>query len=53
MADGKCEVNVENECAWVRIYQRLKAQGRLDVMREYHEPKNHSVSVRPRNVCLR
>ena len=53
VADGKCEVNVENECAWVRIYQRLKAQGRLDVLREYHAPKNNEACVKPRNVCLR
>lgn len=53
VADGRCEVNVENKCAWVRIYERLKAQARLDVLREYHEPKNNEASVKPRNVCLR
>ena len=30
---GKCEVNPDMECGWERIYQRLKAQGRLDVLR--------------------
>ena len=31
--DGKCEVNPPMECGWERIYQRLKAQGRLDVLK--------------------
>ena len=28
--DGHCEVNCEVPCAWIQIYERLKAQGRLD-----------------------
>ena len=28
--DGHCEVDKEIPCAWVNIYERLKAQGRLD-----------------------
>jgi len=28
--DGHCEVNAETPCAWIKIYERLKAQGRLD-----------------------
>ena len=31
--NGKCEVNPTMECGWERIYQRLKAQGRLDVLK--------------------
>ena len=31
--DGRCEVNPDMECGWERIYQRLKAQGRLDVLK--------------------
>ena len=31
--NGKCEVNPEMECGWERIVNRLKAQGRLDVLR--------------------
>jgi len=29
--DGKCEVDSSIECGWERIYQRLKAVGRLDL----------------------
>ena len=31
--NGKCEVDPNMECGWERIYQRLKATGRLDVMK--------------------
>ena len=30
---GKCEVDPNMECGWERIYQRLKAVGRLDVLK--------------------
>ena len=30
---GKCEVCPDMECGWERIIQRLKAQGRLDVLK--------------------
>ena len=30
---GKCEVDPNMECGWERIYQRLKAIGRLDAMK--------------------
>ena len=50
--DGKCEVDSEKDCAWTLIYQRLEAQGRLDLMREYHPPKNYQVMPRPRTIRL-
>ena len=31
--NGKCEVCPDMDCGWERIYQRLKAQGRLDVLK--------------------
>ena len=31
--NGKCEVCPEMDCGWERIIQRLKAQGRLDVLK--------------------
>ena len=31
--DGKCEVDPNMECGWERIYQKLKAIGRLDAMK--------------------
>lgn len=38
--DGKCEVNKEIDCGWQLIYDRLKAQGRLDAMSEILPPKD-------------
>ncbi|MFQ5465866.1 MAG: methylenetetrahydrofolate reductase C-terminal domain-containing protein [Thermodesulfobacteriota bacterium] len=53
VAAGKCEVDMENDCAWVKIYRRLKAQGRLDVMKKVAPPKDHSCRRQPRKVLLR
>jgi hypothetical protein len=48
--NGKCEVDPEKDCAWTLIYERLKAQGRLDLMKKYHPPHNFQVVPRPRTV---
>ncbi len=50
--NGKCEVDPERDCAFTLIYERLKAQGRLDLMRKYHPPKNYQVMPRPRRTML-
>lgn len=31
--DGKCEIDEEKDCVWMKIYDRLKEQGRLESMR--------------------
>jgi hypothetical protein len=36
--DGSCEVGKEIPCAWNSIYERLKAQGRLDNILKIHPP---------------
>jgi len=46
--NGKCEIDKAKNCAWTLIYERLKAQGRLDVMRRYQPPRNSHVIPRPR-----
>ena len=50
--NGKCEVDKEKDCAWTLIYQRLKDQGRLDLMRKYHAPRNYQAVPRPRTVRI-
>lgn len=50
--NGKCEVDKEKDCAWTLIYQRLKDQGRLDLMRKYHPARNFQVLPRPRAVRI-
>jgi ferredoxin len=42
--NGKCEINPEIPCAWQLIYDRLQALDRLELMMEYHPPKNWSTS---------
>ena len=49
---GKCEVDKSRDCAWQLIYERLKALGRLDQMREYITPKNNARWGRPRTLSL-
>jgi ferredoxin len=46
--NGKCEVDKEKDCAWTLIYQRLKEQGRLDLMRRFRSPRDYNVTPRPR-----
>lgn len=46
--NGKCEVDKEKDCAWTLIYNRLKAQNRLDIMKKYQPPKNSQLVPRPR-----
>jgi len=50
--NGKCEVDKERDCAWTLIYNRLKEQGRLDLMRRYQPPRNHHVALRPRFTII-
>ena len=48
--NGKCEVDKEKDCAWTLIYQRLEEQGRLDLMRKHHSPRDYNVAPRPRTT---
>lgn len=50
--NGKCEVDKERDCAFTLIYQRLEKQGRLDLMKKYHEPKDYHVVKRPRVIQI-
>lgn len=50
--EGKCEVDKEKDCAWTLIYRRLKQQGRLDLMRKYHPPKNYQTALRPKMIRI-
>ncbi|MFC0906292.1 methylenetetrahydrofolate reductase C-terminal domain-containing protein [Clostridium sp. MT-14] len=51
--DGKCEVNPENDCAWILIYNRLKELGQLDNLEELREPRDYQISSHPRKINLR
>jgi len=51
-SEGKCEVSKDRDCGWHLIYERLKALGRLDLMRAYRAPKNHLRSGSPRSLTM-
>ena len=42
---GKCEVDPNMECGWERIYQRLKAVGRLDVLKCPVQIRNYATDT--------
>ena len=50
--NGKCEVDKEKDCAWTLIYQRLKEQDRLELMRKCYPPRNFQAVPRPRTVKI-
>lgn len=51
--DGKCEVDPENDCAWILIYNKLKEQNKLDNLTALREPRDYQVSAHPRKVDLK
>ncbi len=46
--DGKCEVDPEKDCAWVKIYERMEKMGELDRFTEMRDPHAWSKAKRPR-----
>lgn len=50
--EGKCELDNERECAWVRIYNRLKKLGQLDKMRKVQSPKDYGSAEKPRSRVI-
>jgi hypothetical protein len=51
--DGKCEVSPDVDCAWVRIYERLKRIDRLEDMRQIAAPKDWAAHKKPMTVNAR
>jgi hypothetical protein len=51
--EGKCEVSPDIECAWVRIYNRMKKLDQLGQMKEPVKPKNWSAHRKPMNLNTR
>ena len=39
---GRCEVDSKKACGWELIYDRLKKQGRLEALKRFAQPKDHS-----------
>ncbi len=51
--NGKCEVNSENDCAWIEIYKRLKEQDKLYLLEEIRPPRGYKAVAYPRTIDLR
>ena len=51
--NGKCEVNPDNDCAWILIYKRLEATGQLDKLARTRPDKGHAAAAYPRHINLR
>ena len=51
--NGKCEVDPENDCAWIKIYERLVATGQEHKLFETRPDKGHAETRYPRHINLR
>ena len=51
--NGKCEVNPENDCAWIQIYNRMVAIGQEDLFLKTRKDKGYSKVAYPRHINLR
>jgi ferredoxin len=49
---GKCEVRSDRDCGWFLIYERLKRQGNLALMRTIYPPQDFSKNLHPQRVIL-
>jgi len=41
--NGKCELNPDKDCAWNLIYERLKQQGKLELLKEFRFPRDYQL----------
>ncbi|MDP8234600.1 MAG: methylenetetrahydrofolate reductase C-terminal domain-containing protein [Candidatus Saelkia tenebricola] len=53
MEGGMCEVDKEKDCVWVLIYNKLKEQGRLDLMEKIYPAKDFSKHRKPLRRILK
>lgn len=51
--NGMCEVNPENPCAWVEIYNRMKKLNQTDKLLKINEPKSYKNVAYPRVIDLK
>ena len=49
---GKCEVDKDKDCAWIKIYESLKASDKLYLLKEIRSPKDHSKRTKLRNIKI-
>ena len=49
---GKCEIDKDRDCAWILIYNELKKQGKLGLLKVKRPPRDHSKTSKPRQLKL-
>jgi len=42
--NGKCELSPEKDCGWVLIYEQLKKQGKLELLKESRPPRDYRLT---------
>lgn len=42
--NDKCELDPERDCAWCLIYEQLKKQNKLDLLKEFRPPRDYQLS---------
>jgi hypothetical protein len=47
---GKCEVDKDNDCAWILIWKRLKERGKMDIFNEMWVQRDRRISSSPRKL---
>lgn len=50
---GKCEVDRNKDCAWILIYDELKKQGKLNLLKEISPVRDYSKKVHPHALTLK
>ena len=49
---GKCEVDKNCDCAWILIYNELKKQNKLHLLKERKPAKDYSKTGKPRQLAI-
>ena len=49
---GKCEVDKDKDCAWILIYNELKKQNKLHLLKQIMPTKDYSKSTKPGQLSL-
>jgi hypothetical protein len=49
---GKCEVNRDNDCAWILIWKRLRERGKMDIFKELWVQRDRRISSPPRKLGI-
>ncbi len=52
MDKGKCEVDKEQDCAWVLIYKELEKGKELDTLKKIQKPKDFKKATKPHKLIM-